>query len=203
MALFKPSGNNFVLPVKHRTQIDNTGGTGYRECFLTCSTMLADYLLEGQLSDTAANTGKAEPEDVFAEVLARHGDTTDWNAEIATLQDFGIEAYSSRSASLNDVSHSLYQGIPVILGTAYKSSGHMVVAVGRSPLGFTILCPNGIRNGASNDWICRFYSEAEAKPDQFSWSMLKRVFTDMGAESGWAVFVTKINGQPTGVKTGL
>jgi hypothetical protein len=202
--MFKPKdGNNFVLPVKHRTQIDNNGGTGYRECFLTCATMLADYLLDRQLTDTAANMGSSEPEDVYAQELAKHGDTTDWDAELATLRAFGIEAYASTTASLNDVAHALQCGVPVILGTAYKGSGHMVLAVGRSPLGFTILCPNGIRAGSSNDWICRFYSESEAKPDSYSWDMLKRVFTDMGSESGWAVFVTKVNGVPTGVKSGL
>lgn len=199
----KPTDDSFKLPVKQRVQNDNTGGEGYRECFMTCATTLADYLLDGQLTDQAKQEGLAEPEDVFAAVLAQHGDTTDWAAEIAALEDFGIKAYSSRSASLNDVAHALYCGVPVIIGTAYKNSGHMVLAVGRAANGFHILCPNGIRAGATNEWIERFYTEDDAKPDLFTWALLKEVFTDLGAESGWAVFVTSVNGEPTGVRSGL
>lgn len=199
----KPIGQAFMLPVKHRVQNDNTGGEGFRECFLTCATMLADYLLDGQIADQAMQEGVAEPEDVFAGVLAQHGDTTDWAAEIAALEDFGIKAYASRSASLNDVAHALYCGVPVIIGTAYKASGHMVLAVGRAVNGFHVLCPNGIRAGATNGWVTRFYSEEEAKPDLFTWALLKQVFVDLGAEAGWAVFVTAINGEPTGVRSGL
>jgi Peptidase_C39 like family len=199
----KPTGDSFKLAVKQRVQNDNAGGEGYRECFKTCSTMLADYLLGGQLTDQAKHEGLTEPEDVFAAVLAKHGDTTDWGAEIAALEEFGIKAYSSRSASLNDVAHALYCGVPVIIGTAYKASGHIVLAVGRAANGFHILCPNGIRAGATNGWVERFYSEEDAKPDLFTWGLLKQVFTDLGAESGWALFVTSVNGEPTGVRSGL
>lgn len=201
--LHKPTGDTFVLPVKHRVQNDNSGGEGYRECFLTCSTMLADYLLDGELTKEAVRRGLAEPEDVYAIALSKFGDTTDWTAQVKALSSIGITAYATQTASLNDVAHSLYCGVPVILGTAYKMSGHIVLAVGRNPQGFTILCPNGIRNAATNSWIQRFWSEADAKPDQFSWSLLKQIFTDMGDESGWAIFITAVNGTPTGVKIGL
>jgi len=199
----RPTTKEFILPVEHRVQLDNTGGDGYRECFLTSCTMLADYCLDGQLTHQAMQEGLAEPEDVFAKRLARYGDTTNWSAQIRALGDFGIEAYASRSASLNDVAHSLFCGVPVVLGTAYKSSGHIVLAVGRRSNGFVILCPNGIRRGATSNWVQKFYSEEEAKPDIFSWALLKQVFTDMGAEAGWALFVTTVNGTPTGVRRGL
>lgn len=199
----KPVGDEFVLPVKHRVQLDNTGGQGFRECFLTSATMLADYLLDGELTRRAKEAGDAEPEDAYARVLQRFGDTTDWGAQIKALAQFGIEAYSSRSASIQDVVNSLYQGIPVIIGTAYKASGHIVLVVGRNKGGLVALCPNGIRQGATNGWIKKFYSEADAEPDQFSWRLLKQVFTDLGDEAGWAVFVTGVNGAATGVREGL
>lgn len=187
-----PDTNDFILPVNHRVQLDNTGGEGYRECFLTCSTMLADYLLQGWLTREAKRLGLAEPEDVYATCLAKYGDTTDWNAHVKALADLKIESYVTHSASLSDVSKALYRGIPVIIGTKYKASGHIVLVVGRNSKGFTILCPNGIRHGASNNWERRFYSEAEAVPDQFSWTLLKRIFTDLGDEAGWALIVNQI-----------
>lgn len=199
----RPTGDTFVLPVQHRVQNDNTGGEGYRECFLTCSTMLVDYLTDGHLTAEVLRKGLTEPEGVYAMSLANYGDTTDWNAQIKALRSFGIQAYFSDSASLNDVAHSLYCGVPVIIGTKYKASGHIVLVVGRNPKGFTVLCPNGIRDGASNGWISRFFSEKDAKPDSFSWKLLEKVFTDMGDEAGWAIFVTHVKGQPTGVRSDL
>jgi hypothetical protein len=194
---------DIVLPIKHRVQIDNTGGEGYRECFLTCSTMLTDFLLDGWLTSEAKRLGLAEPEDVFAKALARHGDTTDWSAQAKTLRGFGIQCYKSTSASLNDVSHSLHCKVPVIIGTKYKTSGHIVLVTGRTDKGFIVLCPNGIRQGSSNNWHERFLDESDAKADHFSWSLLKQVFTDLGDEAGWALFVTSVNGKPTGVRVGL
>lgn len=202
--IYRPENcDNFVLPVKHRTQLDNTGGQGFRECFLTCSTMLADYLLEGALTQSARARQLAEPEDAYAIALSSFGDTTDWAAQIKALGSLGITAYKSCAASLDDVAHSLCLGVPVVLGTAYGQSGHMVLAIGRNPQGFTILCPYGIRAGAASAWERRFASEAEARPDNYSWGLLRQVFTDLGPEAGWALFVTSVNGEPTGVREGL
>lgn len=202
--IYRPDNcEEFVLSVRHRTQLDNTGGQGFRECFLTCCTMLADYLLEGALTQSARARGLAEPEDAYAIVLSPLGDTTDWGAQLKTLEWLGITAYKSDTASLDDVAHSLCLGIPVVLGTAYGRSGHVILAVGRNPQGFHVLCPYGIRAGASSAWERKFASEAEALADHYSWGLLKQVFTDLGDEAGWALFVTHINGEPTGVREGM
>lgn len=190
----------FVLPVPHYTQLNNTGGKGWRECFLTCATMLADYLTEGFLTQSAKRMGFREPEDVYASRLAEYGDTTDWNAQRKTLQTFGINGYNSNTASLEDVASALYLGVPVIAGTKYRTGGHIVLFVGRYRGGFVVLCPNGIRQGATNNWSQRFYSDADAMSDTYSWELLKRVFVDIGPEHGWAYFATSVNGVPTGVR---
>lgn len=204
MTIKKPDNlNDFTLPVKARVQLDNTGGEGYRECFLTAATMLADYLLTGKLSQTAKLKGLAEPEDAYAEILQALGDTTDWDAQTRALRKLGLDCYASRTASLSDVHHALCQGIPVLIGTKYGRSGHIVLVIGRTPQGFEILCPNGIRDGSSTGWIRRFSSEADARPDHYSWQLLNEVFTDLGPEAGWALFVTSIDGTPTGVRAGL
>lgn len=202
--IFRPDNcDDFVLPVRHRTQLDNAGGQGYRECFLTCSTMLADYLLEGALTQSARARGLAEPEDAYAIALSPFGDTTDWSAQVKALEWLGITAYKSATASLDDVAHSLCLGVPVVLGTAYGRSGHIILAVGRNPQGFHTLCPYGIRAGASASWARKFTAESEARADHYSWGLLRQVFTDLGPEAGWALFVTHVNGEPTGVREGL
>ena len=203
LGLFVPQGDEFELPLRHYAQIDNTGGAGYRECFLTSVAMVADYLLKWRITGQAKQAGMREPEDFYASILAKYGDTTDAGAQLAALDELHIKAYFSTTASITDVVHSLYLGVPVVLGTAYKSSGHMVVAKGRSSSGLTILCPNGIRNGASSNWITRFYSEDQAQPDQYSWGLLKKVFTALGDESGWALFVTEVDGISTNVRAGM
>ncbi len=203
LGLYVPQGDEFEIPLRHYTQIDNTGGQGYRECFLTSCCMVADYLLKWKITDLANHAGMAEPEDFYASILAKYGVTTDANAQLKALDELNIKGYFSTTASIADVVHSLYLGIPVVLGTAYKGSGHMVVAKGRTKSGLTIMCPNGIRNGSTNQWITRFYSEAQAAEDEYSWGLLKRVFTDLGDEAGWALFVTEVEGIKTGVKAGM
>lgn len=201
MALWIPGDKeNFVLPVPHYIQNNNTGGKGYRECFLTCATMLADYLTDGFLTESAKRMGLREPEDVYASRLSKHGDTTDWGAQRKTLQTFGINGYNTDRASLENVASALYLGIPVIAGTKYRASGHIVLFVGRYRGGFVVLCPNGVRKGSTNGWQQRFYSDADAIADTYSWALLKRIFVDLGPERGWAYFPTNINGVPTGVK---
>lgn len=203
LGLWMPSPNAeaFTLPVNHYAQIDNTGGQGYRECFLTSCTMLADYVTQGRLSQERNVKGLAEPEDAYAKYM--DGDTTRSDVHVRALKKIGIDAYFSDRASIKDVESALRCGIPVPIGTKYKSSGHWVVVNGRGPKGWDILCPNGIREGQSSSWIQRFQSESQAQQDSFSWHLLEAVFTDMGPEKGYAIFVTAVDDIPTGVKPGM
>jgi len=70
---------------------------------------------------------------------------------------------------------------------------------GRGPSGWDVLCPYGIRDGATDTWLQIFQTEAEAKQDSFSRRLLKAIFTDLGDENGYALFVTAVNGISTGV----
>ena len=193
--------DDFTLKVNHYAQIDNTGGEGARECFMTSCTMLVDYITHGRLSKERNERGLSEPEDAYAKYM--DGDTTVGDVHVRALKKLGIDAYFTKTASIKDVESSLYCGIPVPIGVAYKGGGHWVVVNGRGPDGWDVLCPNGIREGKSNNWSQRFRTELEAKPDDFSWSLLGAVFTDLGPEDGWAIFVTAVDGIPTGVKTGM
>lgn len=201
-----PGVTDFTIPVKHYTQCDNRGGRGHRECFKTSCTMLADYVTNGKLSSMQKKQGLAEPEDVYQSYM--DGDTTIDTVHIRALKKLGIEAYSSRSASMRDVEDSLNCGIPVPIGVKYKEyleggGGHWVLVNGRGPKGWDVLCPYGVRNGATDAWIQIFQTEAEAKADSFSTGLLKQIFADLGPENGYAIFVTAVNGVPTGVRSSM
>jgi GH24 family phage-related lysozyme (muramidase) len=201
-----PGVTDFTIPVKHYTQCDNTGGRGYRECFKTSCTMLVDHITKGKLSAIRQEKGLAEPEDVYQTFM--DGDTTNPAVHIRALNRLGIDAYFTMSASIKDVETSLDCGIPVPIGVKYKAytdggGGHWVLVNGRGPKGWDVLCPFGIRNGSTDAWIQLFQTEADAKADSFSLGLLKSIFTDLGPENGYAIFVTKVNGIPTGVSRSM
>jgi hypothetical protein len=88
------------LPVKYRGQTDNdwhpTFGNGYRQCNLTSCTMLADFLLNGELSRSATAQGLNEP--AYQKLLAPYGDTIDHNCQTKALKDLDIEScYTQQS----------------------------------------------------------------------------------------------------------
>jgi len=192
-----PGVTDFTIPVKHYTQVDNTGGRGYRECFKTSCTMLADYVTKGKLSKLQKDRGLPEPEDVYQSYM--DGDTTEHATHKRALKKLGIDAYFTNTVSIADVEKSLDLGIPVPIGVKYKGHGHWVLVNGRGPSGWDVLCPNGIRDGATDTWIQIFQTEADAHQDSFSKGLLKAIFTDLGDEAGWAVFVTAVNGISTRV----
>jgi GH24 family phage-related lysozyme (muramidase) len=202
----QPGLNDFTIPVNHYTQVDNSGGRGYRECFKTACTMLADYLTQGKLSELKQQRGLAEPEDVYQSFM--DGDTTDASVHVRALKRLGIDAYFTTSASIPDVETSLNCGIPVPIGVKYKShlpggGGHWVLVNGRGPKGWDVLCPYGIREGESDAWIQIFQVESDAKSDNFSLALLRAIFTDLGPENGYAIFVTAVDGVATEVGRGM
>lgn len=195
----KPKGHDFVLGVVHNDQIDNKGSTssgpGWRQCNATSAAMLAKYLkpaLWASYKDFANG---------MLDALEPYGDTTDHTAITKALRSIGIESYFSYTASVEDVAHALYCGVPVILGCKYKGSGHMVLAIGRNKGGLIIHCPYGDRAGTTDTWNA--IGNGSGKEQSASWSWLNNVVFDMGDEAGWARFVTCVDGKATGVTSGL
>jgi len=193
------------LPVKYRRQTDNEAysifGPGWRQCNLTSNTMMADYLLDGELSRQAAKQGMREPESAYMRILERHGDTTDHDAQTRALSQLGIESYFSRSLSQQDLLNSLRKGIPVVVGFAYKSSGHICLLVGHNPEKKVWLVhdPYGTRHGYSDAYDIGVGGEY----DSYSYTIMQKVFWDMGREAGWGRVVTSVKGKPTGLPSGL
>ena len=191
-----PSEKYFTLNVPQYIQLNNTGGEGYRECNLTVNAALCQYLT-GALDPSYKSQGFREPEDVYATVLAKYGETTDHLAQTKALRDFGIESYFSYNTNVDELAQMLRLGFPVVMGVDYKSSGHMVLAVGISEQGIIVQCPYGIRAGAHDWWYEKFGQNAHAKQDLFTWGLVKQIFTVNSYDDGWARVITAVNGQKT------
>ncbi|MEM6837779.1 MAG: C39 family peptidase [Cyanobacteria bacterium P01_C01_bin.120] len=192
------------LQVPYFRQNDNDSrvfGGGWRQCNTTSNCMLADYLLQGALTKAAKQKGYPEPESVFMRIVKKYGDTVDHTAQTKALKEIGINSYFSRSVSSKDVMLSLSYGIPMVVGFAYKSSGHICVIVGHDPVKrhFLVHDPYGIRYGASDHYEVNAWGAFDA----YSYGTMQRIFWDMGREAGWGRIVTSINGKPTGLPTGL
>lgn len=206
---------DIVLPVEHFDQTDNSShlhGPGSRQCNLTANAMLADYLLNKRLTSMAAEGGYREPESVYGEILAKYGDTTNHQANTEALYELGIDSYFSYTLNPLELAKSITLGIPVVVGMAYKSSGHMTLVIGRDEASkvWYVHCPYGRRRGASNQWIQ--IGDHSGKQDIFSDSVMDQVFWDQrktsARECGWGRIVTAVknadgNWEPTGLAKGL
>ncbi|MBC7972095.1 MAG: C39 family peptidase [Verrucomicrobia bacterium] len=192
------------LPVAYRSQLDNDQaifGPGWRQCNTTSNTMLADYLLDGQLTQMAKEQGYPEPESVYMRLVAKYGDTIDHAAQTEALRELGIESYFSYTLSSKDLLLSLNAGIPIVVGFAYKGSGHICVIAGHDPIkrGWLVHDPYGTRHGASDSYDVGVGGEF----DLYSYDVMQQVFWDQGGESGWGRIVTSVKGKATGLPTNL
>lgn len=184
-------------------EIVRDGETWYdwRQCNTTSNTMLANYLLKGDLTNKAKEQRFAEPESVYMRLVAKYGDTTDHDAHTKALNDLGIGSYFSYTISSKDVLMSLKANIPVVAGFAYKSAGHICIIVGHDPVNRVWLVhdPYGTRHGASNNYDIGVGGAF----DLYTYDTMQSIFWDQGGEAGWGRVVTNVKGKPTGLPTGL
>ena len=192
------------LPVKYSSQLDNDErifGPGWRQCNVTSNSMLADYVLGGSLTTMAKAQGFPEPESVFMRLVSKYGDTTDHDAQTWALTELGINSYFSYSLSAKDLLLSLKVNIPIVVGFAYKGSGHICLVVGHDPdkKVWLVHDPYGIRHGATDGYDIG----ANGAYDAYGYAVMQQIFWDSGGESGWGRIVTSIKGKPTGLPSGL
>ena len=172
-----------------------------RQCNTTSNTMLANYLLKGELTNKAKEKGLPEPESIYMRLVAKYGDTTDHDAQTRALKELGIESYFSYTLSSKDVLLSLRANIPVAVGFAYKYDGHICLIVGHDPVKKVWLVhdPYGTRHGASDNYDIGIGGAF----DPYTYDTMQRIFWDWGGEAGWGRIVTSIKGKSTGLPTGL
>lgn len=190
------------LGVPYYSQMNNAGqwyGSPRRQCCLTSNTMMADFLLGGEVAILARSAGFQQPESYYGKILAeKYGaDTTDHDGHTECLRsEFSIDSYWSRSLSASDLRHSLRMGCPIVIGVAFKGSGHIVCVVGFDDAEgeWLIHDPYGIRYGASD----RYDAGADGSYDRYSQSTMDRIFWDGGGEAGWGRIVVSIGELTTG-----
>ena len=192
------------LNVPYFSQLNNEQtffGPGLRQCNTTSNAMLADYLLKGELTQKAKHQGYSEPESVYMRLVDKYGDTTDHTAQTKALADLGIASYFSYTLSAKDVLMSLKAGIPVVVGFAYKGSGHICVIVGHNPTQKVWLVhdPYGTRHGCSDAYDVG----VGGAYDTYTNETMQRIFWDQGSDAGWGRVITSVKGTSTGLPTNL
>jgi hypothetical protein len=195
------------LPVTYRSQMDNNPkwhGAPNRQCNVTSTVMMLDFILKGELSKRSAEAGFREPEGYYGKILRQKydADTTDHDGHTVCLkEEFGVSSYWSKNLSARDIRRQLELRIPVVIGVAFKISGHIVCIVGIDESRGTYLVhdPYGIRYGASNSYDVG----ARGAYDIYSFDVMDQLFWDGGAETGWGRIITEIDGKTTGMPSGL
>jgi hypothetical protein len=137
----KPQGAALVrnpLNVKWQSQLDNKSGTGYRECFSSSCAMLAMFW------------GKVPNDDAYNAIRAKHGDTTDAQAQLAALRSLGLKADFATNGTPAALEREIDAGRPVAVGWLHKGpvsaptgGGHWSLVIGYSEIAWIQNDPNG------------------------------------------------------------
>ena len=178
----KPAlASHVLLKVPYEYQLDNTSGTGYRECFSSSCAMVARY------------HGKVRNDDEYNVIRARYGDTTDAQAQVAALRSIGLEARLVTNAAPGLLEAELRAGRPVAVGWLHKGpiaapsgGGHWSVVIGfDAHNNWIVNDPNGeadlVNGGYSNN--------TNGKGVHYSQANWNRRWMPDGASSGWALLV--------------
>ncbi len=169
-----------VLQVAYFSQLDNTSGAGYRECFSSSCAMVANYY------------GRVKTDDDYNLIRARFGDSTDAQAQLAALRSLGLDARFVTNAAVGLLEAEILAGRPVAVGwlhkgpvTAPTGGGHWTVAVGFTADAIVMNDPNGEANMLNGGYV-NHTGGAGVRYSRRNW--LRRWEAD-GAGTGWAVLV--------------
>jgi len=137
-----------LLSVPYFSQNDNISGTGYRECFSSSCAMLAAF------------HGRVKSDDEYNRLRAKHGDSTDASAQVATLQELGLKARFVMNGVDTMLENEINRRRPVAVGwlhhgtpRAPSGGGHWTVIVGYTPTAFIHNDPNGEANLINGGYI--------------------------------------------------
>ena len=134
-----------ILDVPYFPQTDN-----YRDANRTCNSsacaMCLEYFKPGTLKG-------AKGDDAYVQKVFAIGDTTDHLVQTKVLASYGIKSSFSYSLSFADLDRELAADRPVVIGILHRGTlssptgGHMVVVIGKTPLGdYVVNDPYGSLN---------------------------------------------------------
>lgn len=169
------------LDVPYYSQLDNSSGQGWRECFSSSCAMAAAYwgVLKGG-------------DDEYNRIRAKYGDTTNVQAQIATLRSLGLDARFVTNAAPGLLEAELNAGRPVPCGwlhngpiTAPSGGGHWVCLVGHTPTHWIVNDPQG-----EADLIDGGYTTGKKGAGVlYSRKNWNRRWEADGPSTGWAVLI--------------
>ena len=143
----KPQVQQEVIPVPYFNQLLMDDGQGWRDCFSATCAMLAAW------------KGKVSDENTYNHKRQHHGDSTDANAQVAALSDFGLKANFATNGTKAKLVNMLSHGIPVGTGILHhgmasspSGGGHWMLIVGCDESGVIALDPYGELNVVNGTW---------------------------------------------------
>jgi GH24 family phage-related lysozyme (muramidase) len=169
-----------ILKVPYFLQLDNTSGTGYRECFSSTGAMIAAYY------------GRVSSDDAYNVIRSKYGDTTDSAAQVAALRSLDLDARLVTNAAVGLLEAEILAGRPVGVGWLHKGpvaapvgGGHWTLCVGFTPEAIVMHDPNGEANMVGGGYV-NHTNGAGIRYSRKNW--LRRWEVD-GPSTGWALLV--------------
>jgi len=170
-----------LLKVPYEAQNGNASGTGYRECFSSSCAMIAKFY------------GKVKSDDEYNLIRAKFGDTTDSQAQLASLRSLGLQARFVTNAAQGLLDLELRAGRPVAVGWLHhgpynaptSGGGHWSVVIGFTVEHWIQNDPNGeadLINGG-------YTSNKNGAAVKYSRPRWDRRWMPDGAATGWALLV--------------
>jgi len=178
----KPANQDRILNVPYEYQLDNSSGTGYRECFSSSCAMIARYY------------GKVKSDDDYNRIRAGFGDTTDAQAQVKTLQSLGLYARFRTNCNAADLETEINAGRPVAVGWLHhgashspRGGGHWTCCIGFTKDTFVFNDPNGEADMVNGGYTSN--SAARGAKVQYSRKNWLRRWEIDGPNTGWAIVV--------------
>ncbi len=162
------------------SQLDNEGGTGYRECQTSAIAMCLAYLGVGGITS----------DDEYRAVVRRHGDTTDQAAHQAALKELGVRGRFVTRCSAAQAQAEIKAGLPLAMGFYHKGpvgapsgGGHWLACCGFDPFGWYVNDPQGELDLITGRWLRTGGNSGRAL--RYSYKNFNPRWQAEGAGSGW------------------
>jgi GH24 family phage-related lysozyme (muramidase) len=174
------------LPVPYLSQNDSATGQGDRMCFSSTCAMAAAFLKPGCLS------GSGQLDDQYLALVQGHGDTTEASAQVAALQELGLQARFRSDGRIEQLIEQLQSGIPCPVGWLHRGpasaptgGGHWSLVVGWDPANRQLLMhdPNGEADLVNGGYVSKAIGSGEGlRYSERNWGRRWQV---EGTGTGW------------------
>jgi hypothetical protein len=167
------------LAVTYESQLDNSSGEGWRECFSSSCAMLAIY------------NGKVSNDNEYNQIRRHFGDTTDPRTQINTLKKLGLSVAYSTSGTRDALACEIFKNRPVAVGWLHKGpasnprgGGHWSVVVGiNGPKGVFMHDPYGEADLVNGGYL----ANTDGSYLSYSWKNWGPRWEVEGPGTGWMV----------------